>query len=148
MTNAIAIITGAGGGIGRVICETLAQEGWTTIVNDISTDHCQPTVDLVRSQGGEAFAIPADVSHEASVEELFWQVKINTGRTATLLINNAGISTANHPIDPPSGIKREELLHVMNTNVAGIAVMTQKFLPLLLVPSLQMWLRPPNVARK
>lgn len=43
-----------------------------------------------------------------------------------------GISTSDHPNDPGSKIKRDEFQHVMNTNVAGVAIMTQTFLPLLM----------------
>jgi len=44
-------------------------------------------------------------------------------------VNNAEISNKEHPVEPPSKIKREEFLHIMNTNVAGPSIMTQAFLP-------------------
>ena len=48
-----------------------------------------------------------------------------------MLINNAGIATPDHPNDPPTAIKREELLKVMDVNVGGVVSLTQAFLPML-----------------
>ncbi len=121
--NPIAIVTGAGGGIGRVISETLAGEGWTVIVNDISQEHCQQTVDSIILRNGRAIAIAADVSDEASVIAFFSQVKQNTGQSADLLVNNAGIQTWSTLTE----LSVEDWNNTIATNLTGCFLMTKYF---------------------
>ena len=121
--NPIAIVTGAGGGIGRVISETLAGEGWTVIVNDISQELCQKTVDSVTLKDGRAIAIAADVSDEASVIAFYSQVKQNTGQSADLLVNNAGIQTWSTLTE----LSVEDWNNTIATNLTGCFLMTKYF---------------------
>ena len=74
--------------------------------------------------------LACDVGDDGSIAECFSKVA-KTHDRVDLLINNAGIATPNHPDDPPTGIKREELMKVMDVNVGGVVSMTQAFLPLL-----------------
>ena len=74
--------------------------------------------------------IACDVSDDESVAECFARVAKAHDRV-DVLINNAGISTPGHPSDPPTAIKRAELLKVMDVNVGGVVALTQAFLPLL-----------------
>ena len=74
--------------------------------------------------------LACDVSDDGAIAECFSKVA-KTHDRIDLLINNAGIATPNHPDDPPTAIKREELMKVMDVNVGGVVSMTQVFLPLL-----------------
>ena len=74
--------------------------------------------------------LACDVSDDRSVAECFAKVA-KTHDRVDMLINNAGIATPDHPHDPPTAIKREELLKVMDVNVGGVVSLTQAFLPLL-----------------
>jgi NAD(P)-dependent dehydrogenase (short-subunit alcohol dehydrogenase family) len=81
----VAIVTGAGGGIGRGIAERFAQEGARVVVNDVNADGAQQVADAI---GGRA--IVADVSSSADVERLFATTIAELGGVH-VLVNNAGL---------------------------------------------------------
>jgi len=93
----VAIVTGAGGGLGRAHALALAQRGAKVVVNDIgggeATDAAWPAdlvVEEIQSFGGEALANHCDVTDEASVLEMVAETIATWGRV-DILINNAGI---------------------------------------------------------
>lgn len=86
----VAIVTGAGRGIGRRVALVLAEEGYRIAANDLTAP--EETVEEIRSSGADAIAVPGDVSDEATVREMFEGVIGELGR-ADVLVNNAGIST-------------------------------------------------------
>jgi NAD(P)-dependent dehydrogenase (short-subunit alcohol dehydrogenase family) len=86
----VAVVTGAGRGIGRRVALVLAEEGFRVAANDL--DAPDETVEEARSAGAEALAIPGDVSDEATVRGMAETVMGEFGR-ADVLVNNAGIST-------------------------------------------------------
>ena len=77
LANKVAIITGAGGGMGRVAAELFAREGARVVVADVTAGAGQATVDAVRAAGGQAIAVAANVADEAEVQAL---VAPHTGR--------------------------------------------------------------------
>jgi len=91
LKNKVALITGAGAGIGRAGALLFAQEGAKVAVSDIS-DSGGATVDLVRSQGGEAIFVKMDVTEPESVEAAMAAVVKEYGRL-DVLYNNAGGSS-------------------------------------------------------
>ncbi len=86
-----AIVTGASSGIGAAIAKGLAEAGAAVVVNYVAGDEqAQEVVDEIRSAGGRAFAVKADVSSEEQVQEMFRRVIAEFG-SVDILVNNAGL---------------------------------------------------------
>src|SRR5882672_10722196 len=91
LAGSVAIVTGGGRGIGRLVAEALAGAGAAVAVTARSEDQLAETVACIGSKGGTAIALPGDVSDPDSVTEAVHQVERQLG-PVDLLINNAGIS--------------------------------------------------------
>ena len=89
----VALITGAGSGIGRAIALRFAAEGARVIANDVNAESAQKTVSEMGAAKEKARAIRADVSDSAQVRAMFSEIASNFG-TLDVLVNNAGISEA------------------------------------------------------
>ena len=87
----VAVITGAGSGIGRATAQLLAGEGARIIVNDINSTGGEETVHLICSAGGEATFVYADVGVYAQAEALI-KATIEKFGDLHILVNNAGIT--------------------------------------------------------
>ena len=86
----VAIITGAGGGLGSSYARLLAREGAAIVVNDFSAEQAEKVVAQIRDRGGRAVACVADVSDVASGEAILKTALDAFGRV-DILVNNAGI---------------------------------------------------------
>ena len=91
LENQIAVVTGAGRGIGRAIALKFAGEGADIVAVDLKTDFVQETVEEVRKLGRKAWAVAANVAEAASVEAAAEQILKEAGRV-DILVNNAGIT--------------------------------------------------------
>jgi NAD(P)-dependent dehydrogenase (short-subunit alcohol dehydrogenase family) len=87
--NRVAIVTGAGGGLGRQHALALSRRGARVVVNDLG-DAAQAVAEEIRAAGGAALASNASVTEPAAVEAMVRQVKEAWGRV-DILVNNAGI---------------------------------------------------------
>ncbi|HEX4737302.1 MAG TPA: SDR family NAD(P)-dependent oxidoreductase [Allosphingosinicella sp.] len=87
----VAIVTGAGGGIGRALAETLAARGAKVVVNDARAEAAAEVVEALRRSGGEAVAEAAPVGSRAAAKAIVAACVENFGRV-DILVNNAGIS--------------------------------------------------------
>lgn len=84
-----AVVTGAGGDLGRAIALRLAEEGARVMVNDINLDAARKTVELVKQAGGRAAAHGADVTKADQVNDMIGSVAQDWGKL-DILVNNAG----------------------------------------------------------
>jgi 3-oxoacyl-[acyl-carrier protein] reductase len=87
----VALITGAGSGIGRAIATLFAQEGARVIANDLKDTAARETVEALGAAGSGARAIQADVADSAQVKAMFAEVEREFG-SLDVLVNNAGIA--------------------------------------------------------
>ena len=126
LEDKVSIITGAGGGMGRVAALRFAAEGSRVVVADVSRAGAEETVRLVRAAGGEATAIAADVSVEAEAKAMA-DVAIATYGRIDVLYNNAGIMPeADHSVlDTPV----EAWDQVMAVNVRGVYLACKHAIP-------------------
>jgi 3-oxoacyl-[acyl-carrier protein] reductase len=90
LAGKVAIVTGAGGGIGQATCIKFAQEGAKVVAADISLERAQETINLVREGGGEGVAARVDVRDSESIATMVQGVVGQYGRV-DVLVNNAGI---------------------------------------------------------
>ena len=93
----VAVVTGAGSGIGRAIAEAFAREGARVAVCDIDRDGADATVGAIEAAGGQAIAITMDVTDEAAVDAGVDRAAAHFGRIDTM-VANAGIQIV-HPIE-------------------------------------------------
>jgi NAD(P)-dependent dehydrogenase (short-subunit alcohol dehydrogenase family) len=90
LNDRVAIVTGAGTGLGRSHARFLAARGAKVIVNDLSEDAARAVAEEIRSAGGQALSLGASVTDEAAVAEMVAKAHSSWGRV-DILINNAGI---------------------------------------------------------
>ncbi|NML76675.1 SDR family oxidoreductase [Rhizobium sp. S-51] len=89
--NKVAIVTGAGGGIGSAIARRLAQEGALVVVTDVNANAAEQVAKGIEADGGKAKAITADIAKKDACFALIEQVFAVNGRI-DVLVNNAGIN--------------------------------------------------------
>jgi NADP-dependent 3-hydroxy acid dehydrogenase YdfG len=119
-----AVVTGAGGGIGRATAIALANAGATVAVTDLAGDLAEETAAMIRAAGGQAVAIQADVSDWNDVERLRDDV-LQRHESVDVLVANAGIDDI---ADFLSG-DVERWRRVLETNVLGLAYSIRAFAP-------------------
>ena len=90
LSDRIAVVTGAGRGIGRAVSERLATQGAHVIVTDLNDEGCNETVATIRGVGGSAEAMHFDVTDQAEIDRVCAATIAGHGRI-DILINNAGI---------------------------------------------------------
>ena len=86
----VAIVTGAGSGIGRGIAIGLAEEGAYVVCADMNLTTAQETVDMIEAAGGVAMAVAVNVSKKADCEAMV-QAAVDKWGTVDILVNNAGL---------------------------------------------------------
>ncbi|MFI5803127.1 SDR family oxidoreductase [Streptomyces sp. NPDC051561] len=118
----IAVVTGAGSGIGRAVAVELAAAGWTVALAGRRAEPLEETAKLAEAAGGAALAVVTDVSSPTEVDALFATVRDTYGRL-DLLFNNAGTFG-------PGGVPTDELGYadwqsVVQVNVTGAFLCAQ-----------------------
>lgn len=85
----VAVVTGAGAGIGRAIAETFAAAGAAVMVSDLHLETATKVAESIQASGGKAAAIACDVTREQDLEQLIAQTTQRFGKL-TILVSNAG----------------------------------------------------------
>ena len=115
LDNKVALVTGAGVGIGRAIACVLAREGARVAVADLNAQTAQDTVDLISAAGGEAIALTADVSDEVHVQAMVANVVAAFGRL-DIACNSAAVSRGSGAIHTFEKAVFDETLELCLTN--------------------------------
>jgi NAD(P)-dependent dehydrogenase (short-subunit alcohol dehydrogenase family) len=118
----IAIVTGAGSGIGKCVAVALAREGYSVVLAGRRKELLEATALEARQSNSQTLVAPADVSDPASVRELFAKTKGAFGRL-DLLFNNAGVSGRGIPLED---LTYEQWKSVVDTNLTGTFLCTQE----------------------
>ncbi|MDP6822473.1 MAG: SDR family NAD(P)-dependent oxidoreductase [Dehalococcoidia bacterium] len=98
LENKIALITGGGSGIGEASSELFAREGAAVGVCDLNADTAEAVADRIRTAGGRAIALQANVTDREDVERVVGTV-INEFGQLDILVNSAGVSDRGAPAD-------------------------------------------------
>jgi len=115
LSDKVALVTGAGSGIGRETALLFAEEGAKVAVNDIFLDKAQEVVDEIKVKGGKAVAIKASVADFAEVSQMVEEV-LRTFDKIDILVNNAGIYLAK----PIQEMTEEEFDEVISVDLKGV----------------------------
>lgn len=114
--DSVALVTGAGSGIGRAVARALAREGATVVVAGRTPDRLADTVGVIEADGGKADAIPADVTQGDQVAQLVDEAVDRHGGLH-VAVNSAGILG---PPGPVADLSEDTWTAVFATNVDGI----------------------------
>nr|WP_193788360.1 glucose 1-dehydrogenase [Halorubrum tebenquichense] len=114
--NSVALVTGAGSGIGRVTANRFATEGATVVVADIDTEAGQETTEQIKEDNGNATFIEVDTSRSESIEALV-DATLNKHGRLDYAVNNAAIGNTPAPV---SEINEEEWDRILDVNQTGV----------------------------
>jgi len=124
----VAIITGAGQGIGQQIALRFAKEGANLILTDINEPGLKKTEQLIRSEGpGETLTLPVDVSSEETIKEMV-AVTMDRFSRVDILVNNSGIAGPTKNIED---ITLDEWDQTMAVNIRGVFLCCKHVVPVM-----------------
>jgi NAD(P)-dependent dehydrogenase (short-subunit alcohol dehydrogenase family) len=118
----VALVTGAGTGIGKAVALALTKEGYAAVLAGRRRDKLEETASEGKATNGKSHVVTADVSDPDSVKALFAETKATFGRL-DVLFNNAGIGA---PAVPMEELPLETWRKVVDTNLTGIFLCTQE----------------------
>jgi NAD(P)-dependent dehydrogenase (short-subunit alcohol dehydrogenase family) len=123
----IALVTGAGSGIGRAVSLTLQSAGYSVVLAGRRVEHLERTASAAKHTGGKLLPVPTDVSDPHSVKALFAQTREAFGRL-DVLFNNAGTNT---PPLPMEELTFEQWSQVVGVNLTGPFLCAQEAIKLM-----------------
>ncbi len=133
LENKVAIITGAGRGLGRAFALRFAEEGAKLLLPDISLERAEGTVKEIRAKGGEAVAMETDISDENATKKMAEKVIQQYGKV-DILLNNAAIWYGLN-ITPWDAWTVEEWERIFAVNVRGTWLCCKAIAPLMIKQS-------------
>ncbi|MEU7471197.1 glucose 1-dehydrogenase [Streptomyces sp. NPDC044984] len=118
----VALVTGAGGGIGRGIARRFAEEGAAVALHcRTSTESARETADRIRASGGAAVVLRADLTDEDACRRVVAEAADRFGGRLTALVNNAGVQ----PVRELAGMTVAEWRTVVDTNLTTVFACTR-----------------------
>lgn len=127
--SSVALVTGSTRGIGRATAVELARRGHHVVVAGRNPAAAACVAEDIRADGGSAESLELDVTSSASVEVAAKELQARHGRI-DILVNNAGVLPEIAAGGEPEVVGREALVQTFDTNVIGVAVVLEAFLPL------------------
>jgi short-subunit dehydrogenase len=124
LNGSVGIITGASSGINARLAERLAQQGVKLVLAARSADELEKRAAEIRSQGGEAIAVPTDVTDNEALHRLISRAQAAFG-PIDLLVNGAGIER----VIPFQHIDPEDIAAIIATNLTAIQTLTRFVIP-------------------
>jgi 3-oxoacyl-[acyl-carrier protein] reductase len=128
LSGQVAVVTGAGRGIGAAIARRLADLGASVVLCGRSTKPLQATASQIAAEDGQAKVMQCDVSNLESVQALARFVEQNFSHT-DILVNNAGVGSFAAPLHE---LTPEEWEKVLNTNLRGVYYCIRSFAPMMI----------------
>ena len=124
----VAVVTGAGSGMGKAIAVLYAKEGAKVVVSDINEETANKTVEEIKENGGVAIAIKTNVALEEDIQNLI-DTAVKTYGTVDILVNNAGIMDN---FEPAGDIEDANWERIFAINTTSVMRSTRKVLPIFL----------------
>lgn len=128
LSGQVAVITGAGRGIGAAIAHSLADLGATAVLCGRNRPALDSTARAIADRGGKAEAVLCDVTDTRSIEKASERISSSTGRV-DILVNNAGVRGFGGPVHQ---LLPEEWDRILNTNLRGAYYLIRAFAPLMI----------------
>ena len=139
LKDKVALVTGAGRGLGKGIAHALADAGAKVVINERQEKDAGDTVEMIKSAGGDAIGVGADISSSKEVQSMFAKVVDHYG-TLDILVNNAAITPSSdasrkaraaflelvstpipkHSLEVTKNLSDEEWARLINVNLTGV----------------------------
>jgi NAD(P)-dependent dehydrogenase (short-subunit alcohol dehydrogenase family) len=125
LQDKVAIVTGAGSGIGAATALLFAKHGAKVVASDVNEDSAMKTVEKINETGGTAISVPGDVTDTNQAEAIV-RTTVETYGSLHILVNSAGITARNAP---PNSSPEEIWDRVIDVNLKGTYLMTWHAVP-------------------